>query len=234
MVKYVSDTHTIDTTLPVINVEYLNKTVENKLTDRDGNERKYFADTQTAVITINEHNFISDEVDFTIIAKDVTGAVLDAATLSSKSAWTVDSTGDIHIITITYPGDANYTFDVAYTDKATNAAEDYATDYFTVDKTDPTNLTVNYSTSVLDTVLESVTFGFYNAKMKVTLTAEDTTSEVHSFLYSYLNAAGVSNVNAELINEAIQAADIKYSENRKTATVRPSSSLELALIRLTM
>lgn len=219
MVKYVSDTHTIDTTLPVINVEYQNKTVANKLTDRDGNERKYFTDTQTAVITINEHNFISDEVDFTIIAKDVTGAVLDAATLNSKSAWTVDSTGDIHTITITYPGDANYTFDVAYTDKATNVAEDYATDYFTVDKTDPTNLTVNYSTSVLDTVLESVTFGFYNAKMTVTLTAEDSTSEVHSFLYSYLNASGVSNVNAELINEAIQAADIKYSENRKTATV---------------
>lgn len=219
MVKYVSDTHTIDTTLPVINVEYQNKTVANKLTDRDGNERKYFADTQTAVITINEHNFISDEVDFTIIAKDVTGDVLDAATLSSKSAWSLDSTGDIHTITITYPGDANYTFDVAYTDKATNVAENYATDYFTVDKTDPTNLTVSYSTSVLDTVLESVTFGFYNAKMTVTLTAEDSTSEVHSFLYSYLNAAGVSNVNAELINEAIQAADIKYSENRKTATV---------------
>ena len=219
MVKYVSDTHTIDTTLPVINVEYQNKTVANKLTDRDGNERKYFADTQTAVITINEHNFVSDEVDFTIIAKDVTGDVLDAATLSSKSAWSLDSTGDIHTITITYPGDANYTFDVAYTDKATNVAENYATDYFTVDKTDPTHLTVSYSTSVLDTVLESVTFGFYNAKMTVTLTAEDSTSEVHFFLYSYLNAAGVSNVNAELTNEAIQAADIKYSENRKTATV---------------
>ena len=219
MVKYVSDTHTIDTTLPVIKVEYQNKTVANRLTDRDGNEREYFADTQTAVITINEHNFISDEVDFTIIAKDVTGAELDAAALNSKTAWSVDSTGDIHTITITYPGDANYTFDVAYTDKATNAAEDYATDYFTVDKTDPTNLSVNYSTSVLDTILESVTFGFYNAKMTVTLTAEDPTSEVHAFLYSYLNATGVSNVNAELINEAIQAADIKYSENRKTATV---------------
>lgn len=219
MVKYVSDTHTIDTTLPVINVEYQNKTVANKLTDRDGNEREYFADTQTAVITINEHNFISDEVEFTIIAKDVTGAVLDADTLNSKTAWSVDSTGDVHTITITYPGDANYTFDVAYTDKATNAAADYATDYFTVDKTDPTNLKVDYSTSVLDTVLESVTFGFYNAKMTVTLTAEDPTSEVHSFLYSYLNAAGVSNVNAELINEAIQAADIEYSADRKTATV---------------
>ena len=219
MVKYVSDTHTIDTTLPVINVEYQNKTVANKLTDRDGNEREYFADTQTAVITINEHNFISDEVEFTIIAKDVTGAALDAATLNSKTAWSVDSTGDVHTITITYPGDANYTFDVAYTDKATNAAEDYATDYFTVDKTDPTNLKVEYSTSVLDTVLESLSFGFYNAKMTVTLTAEDPTSEVHSFLYSYLNAAGVSGVNAELINEAIQAADIKNSDDRKTATV---------------
>lgn len=216
---YTSHEITIDTIKPVINVEYQNKAVANTLTDREGNERKYFADTQTAVITINEHNFISDEVEFSIIAKDVTGAELDVATLNSKTAWSVDSTGDVHTITITYPGDANYTFDVAYTDKATNAAEDYATDYFTVDKTDPTNLTVSYSTSVLDTVLESVTFGFYNAKMTVTLTAEDPTSEIHSFLYSYLNAAGVSNVNAELINEAIQAADIKYSEDRKTATV---------------
>ena len=219
MVKYVSDTHTIDTTLPVINVEYQNKTVANKLTDCDGNEREYFADTQTAVVTITEHNFIAEEVKFSIVAKDVTGADLDADALNSKTAWSVDSTGDVHTITITYPGDANYTFDVEYTDKATNAAEDYATDYFTVDKTDPTNLKVDYSTSVLDTVLESVTFGFYNAKMTVTLTAEDPTSEVHSFLYSYLNAAGVSNVNAELINEAIQAADIEYSADRKNATV---------------
>ena len=219
MIKYVSDTHTIDTTLPVIKVDYQNNNVVNKLTDRDGNEREYFADTQTAVITVNEHNFISDEVEFTIIAKDVTGTVLEDDSLYTIGNWSDDSTGDIHTITITYPGDANYTFDVAYTDRATNAAEDYATDYFTVDKTDPTNLKVDYSTSVLDTVLESVTFGFYNAKMTVTLTAEDPTSEVHSFLYSYLNAAGVSNVNAELINEAIQAADIEYSADRKTATV---------------
>lgn len=216
---YTSHEITIDTIKPVIKVEYQNKNVANKLTDRDGNEREYFADTQTAVITITEHNFIAEEVKFSIVAKDVTGTEIAADSLNSKSAWSVDSTGDIHTITITYPGDANYTFDVAYTDKATNAAEDYVTDYFTVDKTDPTNLKVDYSTSVLDTVLESVTFGFYNAKMTITLTAEDPTSEVHSFLYSYLNAAGVSNVNAELINEAIQAADIEYSADRKTATV---------------
>lgn len=219
MVKHVSDTHTIDTTLPIINVEYQNKTAINILTDRDGNNRAYYADTQTAVVTITEHNFIADEVEFIITAKDVTGAELNVDALNSKKAWSVDSTGDIHTITITYPGDANYTFDVAYTDKAKNKADDYATDYFTVDKTAPTNLTVDYSTSILDTVLESLSFGFYNAKMTVTLTAEDPTSEVHSFLYSYLNASGVSSVNAELINEAIGAADIKYSTDRKTATV---------------
>lgn len=219
MVKHVSDTHTIDTTKPVITVEYKNKEVVNKLIDRDDNERKYFADTQTAVVTIKEHNFIADEVEFTITAKDVTGAELNVDALNSKTAWSVDSTGDVHTITITYPGDANYTFDVAYTDKAKNEADDYTTDFFTVDKTAPTNLTVDYSTSVLDTVLESLSFGFYNAKMTVTLTAEDPTSEVHSFLYSYLNAAGVSSVNAELINEAIDAANIKYSADRRTATV---------------
>lgn len=218
MVKYVSDTHTIDTTLPVINVEYDDDAVAivNTLIDKDGNERKYYAKEKTATVTINEHNFDADEVEFTITAKDVTGAELDADALNEKTEWSVD--GDIHTMTITYPGDANYTFDVAYTDKATNKAEDYAIDYFTVDKTEPENSVVEYSTSVLDTVLESVTFGFYNAKMTVKLTVEDDTSEVHSFRYSYLNAGDVSPVNAELIDEEIQAEDIDYSDDRKTAT----------------
>lgn len=218
MVKYVSDTHTIDTTLPVINVEYDDDVVPvvNTLIDSDDKERKYYAGKKTATVTINEHNFDADEVEFTITAKDVTGAELDADALNEKKEWSVD--GDIHTMTITYPGDANYTFDVAYTDKATNKAEDYATDYFTVDNSKPVNSVVEYSTSVLDTVLESITFGFYNAKMSVKLTVEDDISEVHSFRYSYLNAGDVSPVNAELIDEEIQAEDIDYSDDRKTAT----------------
>ncbi len=219
MTKYVSDVYTIDTTSPVISVDYQNKAIVNTLKDADGNDRKYYADTQTAVITINEHNFNANEVEFDIIAQDVNGVKLDAEALNTKTAWSVDSTGDVHTMKITYPGDANYIFDVAYTDIATNAAVDYAADHFTVDKTKPVNLKVAYSTSVLDTVLESVTFGFYNAKMTVTLTAEDPTSEINTFLYSYINAAGVSSANAELINEAINAADIKYSDGRKIATV---------------
>lgn len=216
---YTSNVLTIDTIKPVIDVEYQNPNVINTLTDTENHNRDYFDDTQAAIVTITEHNFKADEVNFKIIAKDVAGNELDASALNSKTEWSVDSTGDVHTITITYPGDANYTFDVAYTDLATNATDDYAEDYFTVDKTAPTNLKVDYSTSVLDTVLESLTFGFYNAKMTVTLTADDITSGVHNFKYSYLNAAGVSSVNAELIDQAIDAADIAYSEDGMTATM---------------
>ena len=219
MESYTSHTITIDTIKPVIDVEYQNTNLINTVKDRDGNDRQYFDDTQTAIVTINEHNFNADEVDFQIVAKDVTGKELDASALNTQSEWSVGENDDIHIITITYPGDANYTFDVDYTDLATNQADDYASDYFTVDKTAPTNLTVSYSTSVLDTVLESLSFGFYNAKMTVTLTADDITSGVHNFKYSYLNAAGVSQVNAELIDQAVEAADIEYSEDGLTATM---------------
>lgn len=218
MDSYTSHTITIDTIKPVISVEYQNTNFIDTIKDSEENDRKYFDDTQTAVVTINEHNFNANEVDFQILAQDVTGKELEVSALNTKSQWSVGENDDIHIITITYPGDANYTFDVDYTDLATNKAEDYAPDYFTVDKTDPTNLTVSYSTSVLDTVLESLTFGFYNAKMTVTITADDIISGVHSFMYSYLNATGVSGVNAELANELKEAADIKYSSDGKTAT----------------
>ena len=217
--KYKSHLITIDTIDPVIKVTYDDDKVAavNTIVDRDGNNRKYYSDTKTATITITEHNFNADDVKWNIVAKDVAGNILAINDLHSKSSWS--SKGDVHTLTITYPGDANYSFDMAYTDLAARKAVAPKTAYFTVDKTAPTNLTVDYSTSVLDTVFESLNFGFYNAKMTVTLTAEDPTSEVHSFLYSYLNAAGVSSVNAELINEAIQAADIEYSADRKTATV---------------
>lgn len=215
---YSSHEITIDKTAPIINVTYNNSKVVNTLKDRDNHTRKYFVDTQTAVVTIEEHNFDADNVNFNIVATDVTGAALNVNNLHSKTDWEVDSTGDVHTMTITYPGDANYTFDISCTDLATNASTDYAADYFTVDKTAPVSLKATYSTSILETVLETISFGFYNAKATVTIVAEDAVSGVHSFAYSYLKASGVSAVNAELINQAIAAAGITYSNGGKTAT----------------
>ena len=77
MDSYTSHTITIDTIKPVISVEYQNTNLIDTVKDRDEKDRKYFDDTQTAIVTINEHNFNADEVDFQIVAKDVTGKELD-------------------------------------------------------------------------------------------------------------------------------------------------------------
>lgn len=217
MASYTSDMITIDTIKPVINVVYQNNMKIDTLRDNDGSSRDYFDKTQTAVVTITEHNFNPKEVDFQIVGKDVAGEKRNVNDLISMSEWR--SNGDAHVITITYSGDANYTFDVDYSDLAKNAAEDYAADHFTIDTVAPRVTGVSYSTSILETVLSNITFGFYNAKMTVTITAEDDTAGVHKFDYSYLTAAGVSSVNAQLLNQAIDEADIKYSNGGKTASM---------------
>ncbi len=215
--KYQSHPMTIDTTAPTVSVAYANTAPINTLVDRDGNERMYFDQMQTATVTVTEHNFRAEEVAFTTLAKDVAGTDLGTLGLVSFGEWT--SNGDTHTMNITYSGDANYTFDVAYKDLAENSIANYTPDYFTVDQTAPTNLSISYSSSTLETVLEQVSFGFYNAKMSVTVSANDATSMIHQFDYSYLKAAGVSGVNTQLIGQAVEEAGIQYSNGNATATV---------------
>lgn len=216
MTLYKSNTKVIDTTNPIIKVEYANTNPVNELTDGENHQRKYFASTQTATITISEHNFNAPDVKYTIVAKDVTGNVLDANSLYRTSSWT--KSGDDNILTITYPGDANYTFDIEYTDLAQLKADDYATNYFTVDTSKPTDLKVTYSNSILDTVLNTITFGFYNAKATVTISATDNISGIHSMKYSYVKADGVSGVNAELVDAVIDASMITNSNGGAVGT----------------
>lgn len=220
MAAYTSKEITIDTVKPVISVKYANTTPYSTLVDAAGKQRKYFANKQTATITIKEHNFDSNNVVLDIKATDVAGNVLTGAGLYTLSTWKTGSEADTYVLEISYPGDANYTFDISYADLATNAAVDYAADYFTVDKSAPTALKVTYSTSVLDTILEAITFGFYNAKVDVTIVAEDATSGVYNFAYSYIKATGVSEVNTQALNQAIAAANITYTNGGKTATAK--------------
>ncbi len=205
----------IDQTAPVINVIYGNTDVKNTV---DG--ISYFDREQTATIEITEANFSAENVTLTVTAKDVTGKDIATedflAALHDAQKWSHEN--GKHTATVRFPVEANYTLSVACTDLAGRKAEDYDPDAFTVDATAPSNLGISYSTSLLDRVLEGVTFGYYNAPVTVTLTADDTVSGVHGILYSYAKALNVSGVNAELLNDAISAARIRRNGYTFTAT----------------
>lgn len=217
MATYESDIKVVDTTKPVIDVKYSNENPANILTDAENNQREYYATTQTATVTITERNFNAEDVKLDIVAKDVAGNELNSSEYYSISSWVKQQ--DNNILTITYPGDANYTFNITCTDLAKLEAEPYETDFFTVDTTKPDNLNVSYSTSLLDTVLSAITFGFYNSKATVTVTATDNITGINSIKYSYKKADGVSGVNAELIDEIVEASDIASSEGGAVGTV---------------
>ena len=217
MTEYQSEKIVIDRTAPVIDISYGNRNVQNEIEGI-----RYFNAMQTAQIAVTEHNFRADDMIVTVSAKDADKndvTVSDYASyLSNRSNW--EKNGDVHTANITFPTDANYEFDIAYKDLAQNEASDYEKDLFTVDKTAPENLELRYSESVLEEVLEGVTFGFYEAQMTVTVTAQDMTSGVHEIMYSALKADGVSDVNTEIIGEVIGEGALRLEGSSATAEIR--------------
>ena len=212
---YTSKVITVDKTAPVIEVTYGNTEVINTIEGR-----KYFNKTQSAVIKVTEHNFRAEDIAAVITAKNVVDADVNvadfAAQLANKANWKQE--GNVYTAEVQYTVDANYTFDIDFVDLALNASADYTKDLFTVDTTAPENLTVSYSTSVLDKILESITFGYYNAEMTVTITAEDDTAGIYYFVYSYIKSEGVSDVNTELINDKIEDANNRIVYEGKKST----------------
>ncbi len=224
---YNSKKVTIDKIDPIIKVEYSNTDVKNTI-----DNRKYYDKNQTATITVTEHNFRADDIDVDVIAKNVLDEDISVADfdklMRTRTEWKhYDSKGNevakavdgnVHVAKINYTVDANYTFDIKYADLAMRSAKEYTNDEFTVDKTAPTNLKVDYSKPQLwKEILEDITFGFYNAQMTVTITAEDDISGVYHFLYSYTNNKDVSGVNAELIDEKILYKDIEFDGDKDKA-----------------
>lgn len=116
------DEFTIDQTDPTIQVSYDNN---------NDAEPGYFNASRTATVTINEHNFNAADVNAMITAS-LQGS---GASAPGLSGWT--TRGDSHTATVTFSSDADYTFDIDYTDLAGNAAADYTLDSFTVDQTAP-------------------------------------------------------------------------------------------------
>lgn len=116
------DEFTIDQTDPTIQVTYDNN---------NDAEPGYFNASRTATVTINEHNFNAADVNAMITAS-LQGS---GASVPRLGGWT--TRGDSHTASVTFSADADYTFDIEYTDMAGNAAADYTQDSFTIDQTAP-------------------------------------------------------------------------------------------------
>ena len=217
MKDYESNEIIIDHRKPVVKVDYTSGKSMRIL-----HKRKFYNSNQTAVIRIKEHNFRADDVEVKITAKDVAGNEIKidnfTSYLKKRSSWNND--GDYHVAKIKLKRDANYTFDIDYHDLSGRGITKYKQNRFTIDKSKPKNLKVSYSSNILDTILQSVSFGFYNARMTVTIQADDEISGVNKFVYSYENADGVSRKNAEIINQALLSAKISYSNGGKTAVAK--------------
>lgn len=179
MKEYVSGEIIIDEYAPEIEISYSpNKEVYTS------NDIKYYSEDQTATIKITEHNFDPAGVEAVLTATDIDGkeiAVSDLVShLTSSSAWKSD--GDVHTATIVYSKDANYVFDIKCTDSSGNIGETEGEHKFSVDKSAPTELSVDIKEK---SVYEDDSAEYYNDTVAVSVSAKDSTSGVASFTYSY-------------------------------------------------
>lgn len=140
MSSYGSDKIVIDATAPVLSVSYAEEPKPNEV---DGH--RYYQGTASITLTVEEHNFNEDDVNFVITAVNAAGTDISASAAPTYSAWTHD--GDKHSVTLTFASDANYTLDATYSDLALRPSNDLETQVFTVDTVDPT-VSVSYDPDV--------------------------------------------------------------------------------------
>lgn len=212
---------TIDKTKPVLNISFNDDNATESSTN-DG----YFTGKRVATFKVIEHNFDPSELNFTtftarnVQTNDVNASQITTfiSKLQNSAYWTKN--GNVYTTDIEIDVDANYKIELNYSDLAGNPAakEDSA---FCLDNTKPyvgTNAEISYSASVLDTILNAITFGFYNAQMEATITAYDETAGIDSFTYSYTVSGGGHSEDDGKTNVLITCDNITFSENGKKAT----------------
>ena len=167
---------------PTIDVAFKDKA------HRIENGNGYFPQERTATITIydrattfHEENAIKG---IHIESKDANQKEISLNVSEMISDWTHD--GNKHSATITFSQDANYTWDITYTNKADMIIKDPVNftgttpTTFTVDTNNPYgSLTVDENTNTFYRILEVLTFGgFKNDEISVSATGGDVTSPI--------------------------------------------------------
>lgn len=211
MKKYESQKIVLDNVKPEIYIEF----PEGSMIDGTDN---FYSSNTVVTFTVRDENFRAEDVEAVFVAKDSAGKVVSiedfASVLKDRGSWTQkkDYFGKYNVAKIKLVQDANYTISLKYTDLATNSKSNN-NNTCTVDRKSPSNLKVTYSNSVLDTVLNNVSFGFYKAPVTVTISAVDETSGVVEFDYEALLANNVSSVNKAIVKKKVKEAKITQDGN---------------------
>ncbi len=194
----------------------------------DSADGMYFRDERTATIQIIEHNFDPEKVSANLTAKniidDLEVKLYDTndkeIDLKNQEVWT--SNGDTHTVTVKFKDDAQYTFFVECSDIFDQAFTSPA-ETFTVDTKAPEELSISYSDPVasvvdtIDTIMEAITFGFYNPREEenrpliVTVTATDVTSGVDYFLWKFTKD-GTSKNNMASFEKPLKISEASNEE----------------------
>ncbi len=143
---------------------------EKEITKEIAENGRFFAkDKIYAEYTVIEHNFENRMSS----GSHVGGLALHIKAVDSKnnnvsadtpSSW--NTNGDVHVLKVTFLTDANYTFDLNYTDKAGNQLKEiYDTAYFTVDTMAPAGeIKLSNHANVWNKIVETLTFGIFSKK----------------------------------------------------------------------
>lgn len=185
----------INTDRPTITVDF-----DNNAANKTVGSRGYYGDSRQATVTIVDRNSAFNETKATagiiINAVDAENRAITLDRSSMISEWSHND--DTHTATIDFTVDGNYTWSLSYTNDADNANTEVSTGSsvtpftFTVDTTDPSG-TITVNTNTWDSILNTLTFGFYNkVKADVSATADDDTSPVTIEYYKTSNPIALS------------------------------------------
>ncbi len=209
MITYISNTITIDQTPPDIQFTYDNKDANNDL---------YYNKNRVATITVTDRNVVSEEIIVDVTATDIDGNVVPFDLATKQSAWTFDKETNTWTSKVTYDVDAKYDFTIFCNDMATNEYSE--ADSFTVDKLAPSkdSFRFEYSTALPDK--GDSNNAFYKDKVTVKIIAEDVTSPIDYFEWTYIKQPGASSINQDTETHIIRNTDstFEYDETKRTAT----------------
>ena len=169
----------------------------------------FFNTKRTATITVKERNFRASDVVFAITNTDKTIPTVD---LKKDATWTTTEDAEnpdetIHVATVPYTVDGDYTFDMSYKDNAENPANVIEQHKFTIDMTKPA-VTVVYDNN------SAQNGNYYKADRTATITIKE-----HNFDAERVKVIGVATDNGTATTYPTTSAWKDNGDDTHTATI---------------